>query len=395
MAVATLNLLKQRRLTVLFEMRIRLGGDPRGHGEFIALREELAKLSHPACPDVDWARVEQWCLTLFEHNGADLQTAAAFALARSQRHGVEGMTQGVTLIETLCGQWAACWPPMASVRLDILAWLCVQWQALLRNLGQGAEDFPELLQLDSGLARLQQRLELQAQPPVVALHALRQQIESLIRRMQRSSVVVGTLSPPAREPAPTPAGLMPVVILPPNPLPMPEMPPAKRPVARWLGAAAVLTGLLCGAWWLGSSGVGEQRLAQLLEPAPTYVAPVRLDSLSLFEAGSAELKPGSTKVLVSALVDIKAQPGWLIVIGGHTDGRGTAQQNQQLSHARASAVRDWMQRMGDIPDSCFAVQGFAASQPVSSDDSETGRAANRRVEISLLPQAGACGQTTG
>jgi type VI secretion system protein VasL len=52
-----------------------------------------------------------------------------------------------------------------------------------------------------------------------------------------------------------------------------------------------------------------------------------------------------------------------------------------------------MQRMGDIPDSCFAVQGFAASQPVSSDDSETGRAANRRVEISLLPQAGACGQT--
>jgi type VI secretion system protein VasL len=377
---------------VLFEMRIRLGGDPRGHGEFIALREELAKLGHPACPDVDWAKVEQWCLALFEHNGADLQTAAAFALARSQRHGVEGMSQGVTLIETLCGQWAACWPPMASVRLDILAWLCVQWQALLRNLAPGAQHFPELLQLDSGLARLQQRLELQAQPPVVALHALRQQIESLIRRMQRSSVVVGTLSPPAREPAP--AGLMPVVILPPNPLPMPEMPPAKRPVARWLCAAAVVTGLVSGAWWLGSTGVAEQRLAHLLQPPPTIVAPVRLDSLSLFEAGSAELKPGSTKLLISALVDIKARPGWLIVIGGHSDGRGSEQQNVQLSHARASAVRDWMQRMGEIPDSCFAVQGFAASQPVSGNDSEAGRAANRRVEISLLPQAGACGQET-
>jgi len=375
---------------VLYEMRIRLGGDPRGHGEFIALREELAKLSHPACPDVDWARVEQWCLTLFDHNGADLQTAAAFALARSQRHGVEGMCQGVTLIETLCGQWAACWPPMASVRLDILAWLCVQWQALLRTLGTGAPHFPELLQLDSGLARLQQRLEQHAQPPVVALHALRQQIESLIRRMQHTSVVVGTLSPPAREPAP--AVMMPVVILPPNPMPMPEMPGVRRPVARWLAAAAVVTGLVSGAWWLGSSGVGEQRLAQLLEPAPTVVAPVRLDSLSLFDAGSAELKPGSTKILVSALVDIKAQPGWLIVIGGHTDGRGSAQQNFQLSHARASAVRDWMQRMGDIPDSCFAVQGFASSQPVTSNDTEAGRAANRRVEISLLPQTGACGQ---
>lgn len=377
---------------MLFEMRIRLGGDPRGHGEFIALREELAKLNHPACPDVDWARVEQWCLALFEHNGADLQSAAAFALARSQRHGVEGMIQGVTLIETLCSQWAACWPPMASVRLDILAWLCVQWQALLRNLGPGAQHFPELLQLDSGLARLQQRLELQAQPPVVALHALRQQIESLIRRMQRSSVVVDTLSPPAREPAP--AGLMPVVILPPNPLPMPEMQPAKRRTALWLGVAAAMLGLASGAWWLGTTGAVEQRFTQLFEPAPTLTGPVRLDSLSLFDVASAELKPGSTKILINALVDIKARPGWLIVIGGHSDDRGSEQQNFQLSHARASAVRDWMQRMGEIPDSCFAVQGFAASQPVSGNDSEAGRAANRRVEISLLPQAGACGQET-
>ncbi|WP_330220792.1 hypothetical protein [Pseudomonas frederiksbergensis] len=44
-------------MTALFEMRIRVGGDPRGFGEFTALRDELAKLSHPACPDVDWAKV--------------------------------------------------------------------------------------------------------------------------------------------------------------------------------------------------------------------------------------------------------------------------------------------------------------------------------------------------
>ncbi|PMZ85763.1 flagellar motor protein MotB [Pseudomonas sp. FW215-T2] len=375
---------------MLFEMRIRLGGDPRGFGEFVALREELAKLSHPACPDVDWAKVEQWCLTLFEQNGADLQTAVAFALARSQRNGLEGMVQGVALIETLCCQWSACWPPMASVRLDILTWLFVQWQSLLRNRALGAQNFPTLLQLDTELARLQQRLEQQLQPPLVALHALRQQIESLVQRTQRSSVSLGTLSLPPREPAS--ALLMPMVILPANP--MPEMQPAKRRVARWLCAAAAMLGLASGAWWLGTTGAVEQRFTQLFEPAPTFVGPVRLDSLSLFDAGSAELKPGSTKILIRALVDIKAQPGWLIVIGGHTDGRGNPQQNFQLSHARASAVRDWMQRMGDIPDSCFAVQGFAASQPVTSNDSESGRAANRRVEISLLPQAGACEQET-
>jgi outer membrane protein OmpA-like peptidoglycan-associated protein len=123
---------------------------------------------------------------------------------------------------------------------------------------------------------------------------------------------------------------------------------------------------------------------------------VRLDSLSLFGTGSAELKSGSTKVLITALVNIKAQPGWLIVIAGHTDITGGAEQNLELSRARAASVRDWMQGMGDLPDSCFAVQGFGASQPVASNDSEVGRAANRRVDIRLVPQAGACeGPTAG
>lgn len=127
-----------------------------------------------------------------------------------------------------------------------------------------------------------------------------------------------------------------------------------------------------------------------LPPEPRIPDPVRLDSLSLFATGSAELMPGSTKVLVNALVDIKAQPGWLIVIAGHTDSTGDAQRNLLLSRNRAAAVRDWMQRMGDIPDSCFAVQGFGASQPIGSNETPEGRAANRRVDIRLVPEVGAC-----
>ncbi|MGH8417178.1 MAG: OmpA family protein [Pseudomonas sp.] len=128
----------------------------------------------------------------------------------------------------------------------------------------------------------------------------------------------------------------------------------------------------------------------LTEITEQAVDPVRLDSLSLFSVGSAQLKPGSTKVLIQALQHIKAQPGWLIVITGHTDATGRPEHNLQLSRARAGAVRDWMQRMGDIHDSCFAVQGFGASQPIASNDSEVGRSANRRVDIRLVPQAGAC-----
>ena len=126
-------------------------------------------------------------------------------------------------------------------------------------------------------------------------------------------------------------------------------------------------------------------------PTPSKIPkPVRLDSLSLFSVGSARLKPESAKMLINALVDIKAQPGWLIVIAGHTDATGNPEHNLLLSRARAAAVRDWIQRMGDIPDSCFAVQGFGASQPIESNDTENGRMANRRVDIRLVPEVGAC-----
>ncbi|MHA7846347.1 OmpA family protein [Serratia sp. D1N4] len=117
---------------------------------------------------------------------------------------------------------------------------------------------------------------------------------------------------------------------------------------------------------------------------------VRLDSLSLFEPGRFQLKPGSTPVLVKALVNLKAQPGWLIVVSGHTDATGNAQGNQVLSLKRAEAVRDWMVHNSEVPASCFAVQGFGATRPLGVNDTPAGRAANRRVEISLVPAASAC-----
>ncbi|HIB7388888.1 TPA: OmpA family protein, partial [Escherichia coli] len=113
---------------------------------------------------------------------------------------------------------------------------------------------------------------------------------------------------------------------------------------------------------------------------------VRLNSLALFDAGKWTLKPGATKWLVNALVDIKAKAGWLIVVSGHTDNTGDPQRNQALSLKRAEAVRDWMRDTGDIPQSCFAVQGYGESRPVAPNETAEGRARNRRVEISLVPQ---------
>jgi outer membrane protein OmpA-like peptidoglycan-associated protein len=127
------------------------------------------------------------------------------------------------------------------------------------------------------------------------------------------------------------------------------------------------------------------------QPKPKPVAKIiRLDSMSLFDSGKYDLKPGSTKMLINSLVGVKARPGWLIVVSGHTDNTGNPQLNQTLSQKRAEAVRDWMRDTGDVPESCFAVQGYGESRPVATNDTPEGRALNRRVEISLVPQANAC-----
>ncbi|HDT2077476.1 MULTISPECIES: OmpA family protein [Enterobacter] len=147
---------------------------------------------------------------------------------------------------------------------------------------------------------------------------------------------------------------------------------------------------------------GDRLWLSVQQAIDTYVPPppppkpkvvpkiVRLDSMSLFDSGKFELKSGSTKLLVNSLVGIKAKPGWLIVVSGHTDNTGNPQLNQTLSLKRAEAVRDWMRDTGDVPESCFAVQGYGESRPVATNDTPEGRALNRRVEISLVPQANAC-----
>lgn len=131
-----------------------------------------------------------------------------------------------------------------------------------------------------------------------------------------------------------------------------------------------------------------------LPPAPIIVQEVpemvTLDSLALFASGQYELKNEATKVLVDALINIKAKPGWLIVISGYTDNTGNPDLNQKLSLKRAEAVRDWMIKTSDIAPSCFAVQGYGQHQPVADNSTLDGRARNRRVEIRLIPQADAC-----
>lgn len=121
------------------------------------------------------------------------------------------------------------------------------------------------------------------------------------------------------------------------------------------------------------------------QPPPPPPAVITLDSMSLFDSGRAQLKPGSTRALVDTVETIKAHPGKRILVAGHTDNAGDAAGNLKLSNARAAALRDWLIEASGIPATQFAVQGYGDTRPIAANDTPAGRAKNRRVEITLVP----------
>ncbi len=93
-------------MTTYPERRLTIGGDPRTMADYAKLREEMHKLSHPARPDIDWLYAERLCLSLFDRNGVELQTAAWYTLARTQLTGLSGLNEGLAILETLITrQW--------------------------------------------------------------------------------------------------------------------------------------------------------------------------------------------------------------------------------------------------------------------------------------------------
>jgi outer membrane protein OmpA-like peptidoglycan-associated protein len=142
-------------------------------------------------------------------------------------------------------------------------------------------------------------------------------------------------------------------------------------------------------------GLGFYRAGRLLPVANALIAgyelpapppsTIELDSLSLFKSASVVLNPGSNRVLVSALDMIKAHPDKRVLVAGHTDNVGDANRNVALSEARAASVRNWLADASGIPTSHFAIQGYGDTRPKASNNTQAGRTANRRVEITLVP----------
>jgi OOP family OmpA-OmpF porin len=69
---------------------------------------------------------------------------------------------------------------------------------------------------------------------------------------------------------------------------------------------------------------------------------------------------------------------------GHTDSVGPEAYNQKLSERRAQAVADYFATEGDVPQQTLQVSGRGESEPIASNDTDAGRAQNRRVVIEVV-----------
>lgn len=99
-----------------------------------------------------------------------------------------------------------------------------------------------------------------------------------------------------------------------------------------------------------------------------------------FESGKADISADSTGLLDRLIETALRCPNAEIEIAGHTDGDGEAAANQTLSEKRAQSVADYLVKAG-LPANRFMPVGYGASQPIAGNDTEEGKAQNRRIDF--------------
>ena len=103
-----------------------------------------------------------------------------------------------------------------------------------------------------------------------------------------------------------------------------------------------------------------------------------------FKTNSADLDPSFDKVLNSVNIVVKKYNKTVVEVAGHTDNTGGAEYNQQLSERRANSVAQYLESQG-LANNRVVTVGAGETRPVSDNSTVEGRAANRRVELTLTP----------
>jgi outer membrane protein OmpA-like peptidoglycan-associated protein len=112
---------------------------------------------------------------------------------------------------------------------------------------------------------------------------------------------------------------------------------------------------------------------------------IRIPAGLTFAAGSAAIKPEFDATLLEVARTVKTRSQTFVDVLAHTDTSGTPAVNQSLSDKRAAAVATYLGRHG-VARARVASKGYGETAPLYNPDlTETQKAANRRVEIRLVP----------
>ncbi len=103
-----------------------------------------------------------------------------------------------------------------------------------------------------------------------------------------------------------------------------------------------------------------------------------------FDFAKYDLKPQFFPALNTIAATLKEYNQTIVEVSGHTDAVGSDAANQTLSERRANSVANYIMGQGVIRER-FEIVGMGERYPVASNDTDSGRAMNRRVEIRLLP----------
>lgn len=129
-----------------------------------------------------------------------------------------------------------------------------------------------------------------------------------------------------------------------------------------------------------SAGRTVSQITIKLELPKTYV----LNNV-FFDTGKATLKSESNRALNDFYEVLFYKETLVIEIAGHTDNIGGEELNLQLSEDRANAVRNYLIRKG-IDGNRLIAKGYGFSRPVADNETEEGRAQNRRTEIKIISE---------
>lgn len=112
---------------------------------------------------------------------------------------------------------------------------------------------------------------------------------------------------------------------------------------------------------------------------------VRIPAIFTFDAGSAAVKATTDATLLEIARTVKTRNRTYVDVIAHTDTSGTPQGNRALSERRAAAVANYLAGHG-VSKARIASRGLGESAPLyGAETSETQKAANRRIEIRLVP----------